>query len=309
MPVADALKITSRLCDALDHMHKKKIIHRDLKPENVMICNDGTLRIMDFGIAKAAGMRRLTFGGFSPVMGTPDYMAPEQVKGKRGDERTDIYSLGAILYEMVTGGGPVRGANPYIIMNSRLTGDPVAPTHGEPADPAAGGGDHPPRDGAQPGRSLPLGRRHESRHRRARHRPRDRAGQPSAGPGPDARLLADRPDRPRRDAVAGGAVLSHPVHVEAPLAHGELLAARPFGPARTPSRAARAARRPVPAAPPSSPHAMPVPAGNNLIVADGRLTFVDPARAGADPGSWLDAFEAAVARNVPEPNTPIFRLR
>jgi len=127
IPVADALKIASRLCEALEHMHKKNIIHRDLKPENVMLCNDGTLRIMDFGIAKAAGLRRLTFTGFSPVMGTPDYMAPEQVKGKRGDERTDLYSLGAMLYEMVTGAVPFEGANPYIIMNSRLTGDPPAP--------------------------------------------------------------------------------------------------------------------------------------------------------------------------------------
>jgi serine/threonine protein phosphatase PrpC len=127
LPVDDALKITSRLCEALDYMHKKNIIHRDLKPENVMICEDGSLRIMDFGIAKAAGLRRLTFSGFSPVMGTPDYMAPEQVKGKRGDERTDLYSLGAMLYEMVTGVAPFEGANPYIIMNSRVTGDPVAP--------------------------------------------------------------------------------------------------------------------------------------------------------------------------------------
>jgi serine/threonine protein phosphatase PrpC len=137
LPVPDALKITSRLCEALDYMHKKNIIHRDLKPENVMICEDGTLRIMDFGIAKAAGMRRLTFSGFSPVMGTPDYMAPEQVKGKRGDERTDLYSLGAMLYEMVTGVVPFEGANPYIIMNSRVTGDPVAPRKVHEDIPAA----------------------------------------------------------------------------------------------------------------------------------------------------------------------------
>jgi serine/threonine-protein kinase len=108
-------------------MHEHNVVHRDLKPDNIMICSDGTIRIMDFGIAKYEGQRRLTFGGFTPTMGTPDYMAPEQVKGKRGDARTDIYSLGAILYEMMTGSAPFEGPNPFIIMNSRLSGDPVAP--------------------------------------------------------------------------------------------------------------------------------------------------------------------------------------
>ena len=79
---------------------------------------------MDFGIAKSTEMRRITFVGFSPRMGTPDYMAPEQVKGQRGDERTDIYSLGAMLYEMATGSVPFEGRNPFIVMNARLTGDP-----------------------------------------------------------------------------------------------------------------------------------------------------------------------------------------
>jgi serine/threonine-protein kinase len=127
MPEPDALKITSRICEALHYMHEHDVVHRDLKPENVMICSDGSIRIMDFGIAKFEGQRRLTFGGFTPAMGTPDYMAPEQVKGKRGDPRTDVYSLGAILYEMVTGSVPFEGANPFIIMNSRLSGDPIAP--------------------------------------------------------------------------------------------------------------------------------------------------------------------------------------
>ena len=117
----------SSICDALQHMHDKNIVHRDLKPENIMVCNDGTIRIMDFGIAKAAGLRRITFTGFSPAMGTPDYMAPEQVKGKRGDARTDIYSLGAMLYEMLTGQTPFEGTNPLAIMNARLIGDPIAP--------------------------------------------------------------------------------------------------------------------------------------------------------------------------------------
>src|SRR5262249_41626199 len=92
LPIPDAVQIASALCDALAHMHERKVVHRDLKPQNVMLCNDGTVRIMDFGIAKATEMRRITFAGFSPTLGTPDYMAPEQVRGRRGDERTDIYS-------------------------------------------------------------------------------------------------------------------------------------------------------------------------------------------------------------------------
>jgi serine/threonine-protein kinase len=126
-PQPEALAIASNIADALAHMHEHKIVHRDLKPENIMLLKDGSLRIMDFGIAKAGGLRRLTFTGFSPAMGTPDYMAPEQVKGKRGDARTDIYSLGAILYEMLTGQAPFEGTNPLAIMNARLLGDPIAP--------------------------------------------------------------------------------------------------------------------------------------------------------------------------------------
>ena len=138
MPESDALKIASRICDALQYLHENDVIHRDLKPDNIMICDDGSIRIMDFGIAKMEGARRLTFGKFQPAMGTPDYMAPEQVRGQRGDARTDIYSMGALLYEMVTGFPPFEGNNPLVIMNSRLTGDPVAPRKRNPnLSPAA----------------------------------------------------------------------------------------------------------------------------------------------------------------------------
>ena len=127
LPEPDAVKIASRICEALEYMHQRGVVHRDLKPQNVMMCNDGTIRIMDFGIARAQSSRRLTFVGFTPTMGTPDYMAPEQVRGSRGDERTDIYCLGAILYEMVTGEAPFGGDSPYVIMNARVSGDPQAP--------------------------------------------------------------------------------------------------------------------------------------------------------------------------------------
>jgi serine/threonine-protein kinase len=127
LPEKDALKIASLICEALEHMHAHGVIHRDLKPQNIMICRDGTLRVMDFGIAKDNASRRITHFGNSPTMGTPDYMAPEQVKGKRADKQTDIYNLGALLYEMLTGVIPFRDENPWAALNARVTGDPVAP--------------------------------------------------------------------------------------------------------------------------------------------------------------------------------------
>jgi len=124
-PEADALAIGSLICEGLQYLHEQGITHRDLKPENVMICDDGTIRIMDFGLARSPEARRVTLMG-TPV-GTPHYMAPERVNCKRGDERTDIYSLGAMLYEMLTGTIPFNHENPLVIMNARVTGDPEAP--------------------------------------------------------------------------------------------------------------------------------------------------------------------------------------
>jgi serine/threonine protein kinase len=127
MPEDEAARIVSGVCDALNYLYRRGIVHRDLKPQNIILCRDGSLRLIDFGLARTAKSRRLTFAGLTSVMGTPDYIAPEQVKGKRGDHQSDVYSLGAILYEMVTGATPFEGENPYVIMNMRLTGDPQAP--------------------------------------------------------------------------------------------------------------------------------------------------------------------------------------
>jgi serine/threonine-protein kinase len=127
LPEKDALKIASLICEALQYMHDHGVIHRDLKPQNVMICTDRSIRIMDFGIARDVVSRRITSVGNTGSMGTPDYMAPEQVKGKRADKRTDIYNLGALLYEMLTGVLPFQDENPWAALNARITGDPAAP--------------------------------------------------------------------------------------------------------------------------------------------------------------------------------------
>jgi serine/threonine-protein kinase len=124
LPEVDALKIASLLCEALQYLHENGITHRDLKPHNVMIGCNGTLRLLDFGLATAKAAGRVPSAGGEPVMGTPDYMAPEQVKGKRGDSRTDIYCLGAMLYEMLTGSVPFEADNPLCAMNARVLGDP-----------------------------------------------------------------------------------------------------------------------------------------------------------------------------------------
>jgi serine/threonine protein kinase len=131
LPEAKALRLASRICEALQYIHENQVVHRDLKPENVMLCDDGSLRLMDFGIARSAHSRRLTFAGFAP--GTPHYMAPERVKGKRGDARTDIYGLGAMLYEMLTGVIAFDMEDAMVMMNARVTGDPEAPRKINPA--------------------------------------------------------------------------------------------------------------------------------------------------------------------------------
>jgi serine/threonine-protein kinase len=125
LPEKEALAIAARICEALQYLHERGVVHRDLKPENIMLCEDGSLRLVDFGISKGAASRRLTFVGFAP--GTPQYMAPERVRGRRGDGRTDTYSLGAMLYEMLTGTIAFDDEDISIIVNSRVTGDPEPP--------------------------------------------------------------------------------------------------------------------------------------------------------------------------------------
>lgn len=121
----DAFTLALALCDALEYLHARGIVHRDIKPGNVIVARDGGIRLLDFGLSNSHRLRRVTFAGFSPAMGTPEYMSPEQAKGGRGDQRSDIYSLGAVLYEMLTGQPPFSGDSPMAILTSRGLADPA----------------------------------------------------------------------------------------------------------------------------------------------------------------------------------------
>jgi len=123
LSVEEAIGIVVQLANALQYCHEHGVVHRDLKPENILIENDGTVKLVDFGIALLQGARRLTFRRLTSGFGTPDYMAPEQVQGDRGDARTDVYALGVMLYEMLTGEVPYQGDSPLAVMSQRVTTD------------------------------------------------------------------------------------------------------------------------------------------------------------------------------------------
>jgi serine/threonine-protein kinase len=127
-----ALRIASGILEALAYIHQRGIVHRDLKPDNIMVDERDNVKLIDFGIASKQGARRITYTGFSPALGTPDYIAPEQVQGKRGDQRSDLYAAGVMLYEMVTGKLPFSGPSPLAVMNERLLRAPIPPSKAEP---------------------------------------------------------------------------------------------------------------------------------------------------------------------------------
>lgn len=128
-----AIRIATGVLEALEYIDANGVVHRDLKPENIMVDDNDNIKLIDFGIAGDSAARRLTYANFTAALGTPDYISPEQVKGKRGDGRSDIYALGVILYEMLTGKLPFSGPNPLAAMNDRLLNHPTPPRVAEPS--------------------------------------------------------------------------------------------------------------------------------------------------------------------------------
>jgi serine/threonine-protein kinase len=135
LPIAEAVRITSEVASALDYAHRHGVIHRDIKPENILL-HDGRALVADFGIALAASSAgsRMTETGMS--LGTPHYMAPEQAMGERTlDARTDVYALGCVLYEMLTGDPPFTGSTAQAIVAKVMTENPVPPSRGRDTVP------------------------------------------------------------------------------------------------------------------------------------------------------------------------------
>jgi len=122
LPPDKALVLIRKIADGMAYCHENDVIHRDLKPENILITSDGQPIIIDFGLALTKNTHRVTYSNLSAAAGTPDYMAPEQIDGKRGDRRTDIYALGTIMYELLAGKTPFTGDSHMAVMAQHLNG-------------------------------------------------------------------------------------------------------------------------------------------------------------------------------------------
>src|SRR4051812_9705313 len=130
-----AMRLAADICGALDFSHRNGIVHRDVKPGNVMITPQGAVKVMDFGIARAVSDSAATMTSTAAVIGTAQYLSPEQARGESVDARSDVYSLGCLLYELVTGAPPFTGDSPVSVAYQHVREDPKLPSSVNPAIP------------------------------------------------------------------------------------------------------------------------------------------------------------------------------
>jgi serine/threonine-protein kinase len=130
-----ALEITGEVLQALDYSHRQGIIHRDIKPANVMLTLNGDVKVMDFGIARAVADTAATMTATAAVIGTAQYLSPEQARGERVDARSDLYSAGCLLYELLTGRPPFLGDSPLAVAYQHVREDPLPPSRFDPEIP------------------------------------------------------------------------------------------------------------------------------------------------------------------------------
>ena len=176
-PVKIAIEYVRQILAALRFAHRNGIVHRDIKPHNVLVDAEGRIKVTDFGIARAGGAQMTEVGS---IVGTAQYLSPEQARGAPVDQRSDVYSLGVVLYELLTGTVPFSGDAPVEIAMKHLSEVPQPPSERKPGHPARARPRRHARDRQGPGGALP-GRRRDgprprARGRRRQRQPRDRGG-------------------------------------------------------------------------------------------------------------------------------------